>query len=144
MTADPEACSSRRSGWPTRCCGRATSCTRTGRRRPRTRCAGSTACSRRGPTAEADGYERWAMQTECLLEFGLEATVDVRLRYLQVQARTVEEAVGDGFKPVAELEVDGELWASWDEAVEHMLDVTGFDLARPGGREVPINLAGRS
>ena len=46
------------------------------------------------------------------------------------------------FKPVAELEVDGELWASWDEAVEHTLDVAGFDLARPGMREVPIALAG--
>ena len=70
--------------------------------------------------SEADGYERWTMQTECILEFGLEAQVDVRLRFLQVQARTVEEAVAGDFKPVAELEVDGELWASWDEAVEHV------------------------
>ena len=66
--------------------------------------------------SEADGYERWTMQTECVLEFGLEAQVDVRLRFLQVQARTVEEAVAGDYKPVAELEVDGELWASWDEA----------------------------
>ena len=77
------------------------------------------------PYCEADGYERWTMQTECVLEFGLEASVDVKLRYLQVQTRTVEEAVGDGFKAVAELDVDGELWASWDEAVEHVLDITG-------------------
>lgn len=89
---------------------------------------------------EADGYERASMQTECVLEFGLEASVDVKLRYLQVQTRTVEEAVGDGFKGVAELEVDGELWASWDEAVEHVLDITGFDVARPSVREVPITL----
>ena len=93
------------------------------------------------PFSEADGYERWAMQTECVIEFGLEAKVDVKLRYLQVQTRTVEEAVGGGFKPVAELDVDGELWASWDEAVEHELDIAGFDLARPGRREVPITLA---
>ncbi len=92
--------------------------------------------------SEADGYERSAMQTECVLEFGLEARVDVKLRYLQVQTRTVEEVVADGFKPVAELEVDGTLWASWDEAVEHVLDITGFDLARPGAREVPITLTG--
>ena len=95
------------------------------------------------PYSEADGYERWSMQTECLLEFGLEASVDVKLRCLQVQTRTVEEAVGDGFKPVAELEVDGELWASWDEAVEHVLDITGFDLARPSVREVPDHARGR-
>ena len=93
------------------------------------------------PYSEADGYERWSMQTECLLEFGLEATVDVRIRALQVQQRTVEEAVAGGFKPVAELEVDGELWASWDEAVEHTFDITGFDLARPSVREVPVHLA---
>ena len=69
------------------------------------------------------------MQTETLLEFGLAASVHVKLRYLQVQTRTVEQVVGDAFQPVAELEVDGELWASWDEAVEHALDVTGV---RPG------------
>ncbi|MGI8663546.1 MAG: hypothetical protein ACR2LQ_10100 [Acidimicrobiales bacterium] len=96
------------------------------------------------PFSEADGYERWSMQTECVLEFGLEATVDVKLRYLQVQTRTVEEAVANTFKPVAELDVDGELWASWDEAVEHVIDIKGFDIARPGVREVPIALpAGR-
>ena len=93
------------------------------------------------PYSEFDGFEKWTMQTECLLEFGLEATVDVKIRYLQVQARTVEARVGDGFAPVAELDVDGELWASWDEAVEHVLDITAFDLARPGSREVPIALA---
>jgi hypothetical protein len=90
--------------------------------------------------SEVDGYEKWSMQTECLLEFGLEATVDLKLRYLQVQTRTVERADGDGFTPVAELEVGGELLASWDEAVEHVLDLPGFDLARPGVREVPIVL----
>ena len=82
------------------------------------------------------------MQTECILDFGLEARVDVRLRFLQVQARTVEEAVAGDYKPVAELEVDGELWASWDEAVEHSLDVPRFDLTRPGVREVSIVLDG--
>jgi hypothetical protein len=94
------------------------------------------------PFSEADGYERWTMQTECVLEFGLEARIDVRLRFLQVQTRTVGEVVDGEFKPVAELEVDGELWASWDEAIEHTLEVPGFDLTRPGVREVPIGLEG--
>lgn len=91
--------------------------------------------------SDHDGFERWSMQTECLLEFGLEATVDLRLRYLQVQTRTVERATDAGFTPVAELDVDGQLWASWDEAVEHVLDVPGFDLARPGAKEVAVHLA---
>ncbi len=94
--------------------------------------------------SEADGYERWTMKTECLLEFGLEASVDVKIRFLQVQTRTVEEFVGGEFVPVAEFELDGELWASWDEAVEHVVDISGFDLTVPGAREVPITLeAGR-
>jgi len=89
--------------------------------------------------SEADGYERWTMHTECVVELGTEAKVDVKIRYLQVQTRTVEEAVDGGFKPVAELEADGQLWASWDEAVEHTLDIEGFDLSQPGQREVPIS-----
>ncbi len=92
--------------------------------------------------AEADGYEKWTMQTECLLEFGLEARVDVKIRFLQVQARTVEAAADGTFTPVAELDVDGELWASWDEAVEHVVDCPGFDLAQSGTREIRIALDG--
>ena len=46
---------------PTPCSTRATCCTRTGRRRPRTRCAGSSACSSPRAFAEADGSERWPM-----------------------------------------------------------------------------------
>ena len=96
--------------------------------------------------SEADGYERWSMRTDCIVEFGLVARVDVKIRFLQVQARTVERAVRGGldrFEPVAELEVDGELWASWDEVIEHTIDVEGFDLARPGTRDVPIALPAR-
>ena len=51
-----------RRGWPTPCSTRATSSTRTGRRRPRTRCAGSSACSPPGPsprpTAPSSGRSR--------------------------------------------------------------------------------------
>jgi len=92
------------------------------------------------PHSESDGFERWSMQTECIVEFGLAASVDVKIRYLQVQTRTVEQAVDGSFEPVAELEVGGELWASWDEAVEHVIDIEGFDLARPGVKEIPIAL----
>lgn len=91
--------------------------------------------------SEADGFERWAMHTQCVVELGAGALVDVRLRYLQVQRRTVEVAGAHGYTPVAELEVDGELWASWDEAVEHTFDLGGIDVSRPGVREVPVRLA---
>ncbi|MET0729318.1 MAG: hypothetical protein ABWZ76_13570 [Acidimicrobiales bacterium] len=92
------------------------------------------------PYSEADSSERWSMQTECVVDLSPSAAVQVRLRYLQVQTRTVEEAVDEAFKPVAELEVDGALWASWDEAVEHVLDLPPVDLARPGSQEVTLTL----
>lgn len=90
--------------------------------------------------SELDGYERWAMHTQCVAEVAPGALATVRIRYLQVQRRTVEVATEDGFTPVAELEVDGELWASWDEAVEHTLDLGGIDVTEPGVAEVPIRL----
>ena len=92
------------------------------------------------PHAEADGSEQWAQQTEVIAEFGVAAKVDVRVRFLQVQARTVEAADGAGFVPVAQLDVDGQRWATWEEAVEHVVDVTGIDLATIGATQTPFAL----
>jgi hypothetical protein len=92
------------------------------------------------PFAEADGAEQWAQQTEVITEFGVAATLHVRVRFLQVQARTVEAAEGDGFVPVAQLDVDGQRWATWEEAVEQTIDVTGMDLAKVGTSETPFTL----
>ena len=95
-------------------------------------------------SSEADSSEHWFAQTECIVEFGLAARLDVKVRGLQVQARAVEAAAGDGYERVASLEVDGTLWATWDEAVEDEIDVVGFDLAVPGERELRFALpAGR-
>jgi len=88
--------------------------------------------------AETTGSEQWAQQTEVLAEFGTGASVDVRVRFLQVQARTVEASDGDGFTPVAQLDVDGRRWATWEEAVEHAVDVTGVDLSTVGSSETPF------
>lgn len=91
--------------------------------------------------AEADGSEHWAQQTEVIAEFGLAASVEVRVRFLQVQARTVEAAGSGGFVPVPELDIDGQRWVTWEEAVEHTVDVVGIDLARVGTSETPLKLA---
>jgi len=90
--------------------------------------------------ADADGSEQWAQQTEVIAEFGLASTVDVRIRFLQVQARTVERAEGDGFTPVAQLDVDGRRWVTWEEAVEHAVDLAGIDLATVGTCETPFSV----
>jgi hypothetical protein len=82
---------------------------------------------------EAEGGERWFMRTEVLVE-GSRPVVDLKLRYLRVQTRTVEDAAGN---PVASLEVDGHRWTSWDEAVEEELDIDALGL---GERVVPFEL----
>lgn len=92
--------------------------------------------------AKADGSEDWAMQTECLVEAGTDPKVDVRLRFLTVQERQVEVASGDGFEPVAQLDVDGALFTSWDEAVEHEIDIPSMSVSDllMAERAVPIEL----
>jgi len=82
---------------------------------------------------EADGGERWSMQTEVLVE-GARPVVDLKLRFLRVQSRTIEDAAGN---PVASLEVDGHRWTTWDEAVEEELDIEALGL---GERVVSFDL----
>lgn len=82
---------------------------------------------------EAEGGERCSMRTEVLVE-GARPVVDLKLRFLRVQSRIVEDASGT---PVASLEVDGHRWTSWDEAVEEEVDVEALGL---GERVVPFEL----
>ena len=98
--------------------------------------------------SERGGSEPWAMQTECLVEPGAAPTVDLRVRFLQVQARTVEAAAEGGFRAVESLEIDGRELVTWEEGVERQLDEAAiplyalagagrtFSLEVPGGREV--------
>jgi hypothetical protein len=78
--------------------------------------------------------EPWMQQTECLVEgAGSSTTIDVTLRFLQVQARTVEvvdPGVPGGFRQVDSLEVDGTEQMAFDEAVER--EVTYSDIALEG------------
>jgi len=96
--------------------------------------------------SEADGSEPWEMQTECLVAPGANPRVDLKIRGLQLQARTLEEATPSGeFRSVEFLDVEGELLIAWDEGVERELDVTDVDLRgleRDGEREIPFELPG--
>jgi hypothetical protein len=99
--------------------------------------------------------EPWATQTECLLEPEEQTTVRVLVRFLHVQAKTVEEVDVEAgtFREAGALPVDGSELVPWDEAaeqevtVETPLDrllagelVTPFE--RPGGRRVePVHTA---
>ncbi len=96
--------------------------------------------------AEADGSERWWVQTECLLEpVGAapeRTTLDVRVRCLQLQARTVERATPDGgFVATDELVVDGTLLVNWDEALERTIETTNVNLAELVRHDVVLPIA---
>jgi hydrogenase maturation protease len=64
------------------------------------------------------------MQAELLIDPGAEPRIDLRVRFLHVQPRTVERLRDDGtYEPV---EATGDL-RTWDEAVEHRADFVAID-----------------
>lgn len=79
------------------------------------------------------GSEAWSMQTECLVEGSSLTGIEVRVRFLQLVARTVGElpapmselqAGGDPqFRPVEKLVVNGHAYQAWQEAVEREIIV---------------------
>ena len=97
---------------------------------------------------EAGGSETWQMQTECLVEPSHDApTLRVRVRFLHLQARTVEKALdpaGEGFEPADSLEVKGEQILPWEEAVEERIDLPVMDLCSlvDAARSFPLEVSG--
>jgi hypothetical protein len=94
---------------------------------------------------QAGGSEPWFMQTECLVDGADAAVLNVRLRFLHVQARAVEKAVdprGDSFCPVETLEISGRAFVTWDEGVERERDLREFTLAEilAAERVVPLGI----
>jgi len=77
--------------------------------------------------SEAGGMEAWWSRTECLLEpEGRGACIDVKVRFLRIRTRTIEQALdpaGRELRPVDTLDVEGRLWTSWDEGLEGECDV---------------------
>ncbi|MDN4642976.1 hypothetical protein [Arthrobacter sp. PsM3] len=81
--------------------------------------------------AEAGAGEEPGMSADCLLSPGPHADVELHLRFLQLQTRTVEKADGDGrFSPAAELAIGKSRWLSWDEAVEQEITLGPFPVAQ--------------
>lgn len=110
-------------------------------------------------TSVAGSADAWHQQTECLLQAPDSATIHVRLRFLQLQHRSVEARGGgdpDGdFHERHVLDVDGQRHLTFDEAVPRELDIVvqagelrgDGHLAInkvPGGEEVePLGKVGR-
>ena len=90
------------------------------------------------------------MSADCLLTAGRNASLEVHLRFLQLQTRTVEEKGDDGaFGAVGQLTLGANQWLTWDEAVEQEIVLGPFalaDLAGPqgDGLALPVDVpAGR-
>lgn len=73
----------------------------------------------------AGSAESWWQQTECLIMASTPEIVQVRLRFLQVQRRTVEQRAADGaYRRVDRVEMNGREEFGFDEAVPREIDIT--------------------
>lgn len=97
--------------------------------------------------SENRGTDPWSLQTECLIEPGNAPTLDVQVRFLQLQARTVEKAAdaqGFLFRPVDTLALDGKEHCTWEEAIgrEVEQEAIAIDQLLSSEREVSIEIPG--
>ena len=93
------------------------------------------------------GSEAWTMQTECLVEGSSMTGLEVRVRFLQLVARTVGELLTPvrdlapdempEFRPVERLAVDGRVHLPWQEAVERDLALPLYNVEALGYRLTP-------
>ncbi|MCM3872190.1 MAG: hypothetical protein ND895_16020 [Pyrinomonadaceae bacterium] len=108
-------------------------------------------CPRSYSEANA-GTEACMMQTECLVLSGPKTTLDVKLRFLHLVTREVGQRIGDCQLPIADcghrdlnrsisdshfsavptLEVNGQLFQTWQEAVDREVHLPGLKLVEPG------------
>jgi hypothetical protein len=84
--------------------------------------------------AESGSGEEPDMFADCLLSAEPDAELELHFRFLQLQARTAEQADdGGGFRPAEELTVGAARWLSWDEAVDQEITLGPFPVAGLGG-----------
>jgi len=81
--------------------------------------------------AAAGVGEEPSLSAEVLLQAEPAGTLDVHLRFLQVQSRVVEHRTAQGWTPVAELLVGGTRWIPFHEAVSRELPLLGLAAGRP-------------
>lgn len=85
------------------------------------------------------GTEPWVMQTQCLFSpDGPDASLDVKLRFLHLVKREIcellepsgewEDQATSNCRVVPVLEIDGQLFHTWQEAVEREVIIAGLNL----------------
>ena len=80
------------------------------------------------------GSDNWETQTECLLQGSPQSMLEIKVRFLQLVSRSIQQISGMSeqgdaeLRPVARLEVEGQLYQSWQEAVEREISVPAYSL----------------
>jgi hypothetical protein len=94
--------------------------------------------------AAAGVGEEPTMSAEVVVESERRATLDVYLRFLQVQSRVVERRTDDdGWSPVDELLVSGSHWIAYHEAVSREVPLLDLSLDELGdGKQTEIAMRG--
>ena len=73
----------------------------------------------------AGSAESWWQRTECLLDTPGDAVVDLRVRFLQLQRKSVAERAADGsYQPASRVDTGSRLEVGFDEAVPRHFDAT--------------------
>lgn len=88
--------------------------------------------------ASAGVGEEPSQSAEVVLESQPAASLDVYLRFLQVQSRVVERRTDDGWTPVDELVVGGTRWIAFHEAVSREIPLLGLRLDEQRNLEVSL------
>ena len=100
------------------------------------------------------GCEAWTMQTECLVEGSAMTGLEVRVRFLQLVARTIGELTMPvnellpsevpEFRLVERLALDGRVYQPWQEAVEREVILPVYNVEALAYRLVPDAFAFRA
>jgi hydrogenase maturation protease len=98
-------------------------------------------------SAMQNGTEAWTMQTECLIEGSSMTGLEIRVRFLQLVARSVGELIAPvndlvsgeipPFRPVEKLTLNGRVYRPWQEAVEREISLPVYNVEALGYRMLP-------
>lgn len=84
------------------------------------------------------GVDSWTMQTECLVHSGRQTSLEVKVRFLHLVSREAGELITPAsesdpnlsdFNVVPMLEVNGQYFQTWQEAIEREIEISGFELS---------------
>ena len=107
------------------------------------------------------GTESWTMQTECLIQTNPLTSLEVKVRFLHLLTREVGQVITDCRLPIAEcghlqggslicdshfalvpaLEVNGQLFQRWQEAIERDISMPAIGLRKPGEQSTRLTFS---